>query len=348
MQMGLALIAFVLSIPWKRTAHSIRNVSLALWHKLRSEEDAPSKSNYLRVTKPTQNRSDEKDIKHAMKFDPASAIVPAVVEFQKAQCSFMLATNIAGLVVQKNGGLSPVSLQQLYNTYVFIKVIAIGGYLPITFGLITLRMLHKISWYLLALSVASVGVAIGDLYSERIFYPSPEDLTYLQRKSVIGGPTSCGGNNPVAWCYSRIGVNQYGFRTTNEGDGANDILTFSLVMIVLLMLEHFWNSTDHTNRKIRNFVFGSCIRRSIHDPSRRPEKILRWIWKFVVPLLVGIFVLIYLYCFAVFADDLNWFRVNEIYDSSWGFGQIVAILVWALPVIEYFWAMFRKCFLEGM
>ena len=56
----------------------------------------------------------------------------------------MLATNIAGLIVQKKGGLAPKSIQELYNTYVFIKVIAIGGYLPITFGLLTLRMLNKV------------------------------------------------------------------------------------------------------------------------------------------------------------------------------------------------------------
>lgn len=191
--MGLALTAFVLAMPWKIIAHRIRDVTLALWHKLRTGKEAPSKSKGLTVTTPAQEKCNERDTKSTLKFNPASAIIPAIVEFQKAQCYFMLATNIASLIVQNKGGLAPQSFQQLYNTYIFIKVIAIGGYLPVTFSLLMLRMLDKVGWYVLVLSVASVGVAIGDLYTERIFSPSPDDLTYLQSQSVQGGPTSCGG-----------------------------------------------------------------------------------------------------------------------------------------------------------
>lgn len=92
----------------------------------------------------------------------------------------MLATDIAGLIIQTIGGLALEIFQQLYNTYIFIKIIAIWGYLPIAFGLLTLRMLNKAGWYLLALFVAPVGAAIGNLYKKRkSFSPSSEDLTYL-------------------------------------------------------------------------------------------------------------------------------------------------------------------------
>lgn len=50
----------------------------------------------------------------------------------KAQCFFLLAKKIAGLVIQQSGGLAPESLQGLYNIYIFIKVIAIGGYFPLS------------------------------------------------------------------------------------------------------------------------------------------------------------------------------------------------------------------------
>lgn len=59
----------------------------------------------------------------------------------------MMATNIAGFVVEKKGGLDPDSLQELYETYIFIKVIAVGGYLPITFTLLNLHMIKELSWY---------------------------------------------------------------------------------------------------------------------------------------------------------------------------------------------------------
>lgn len=340
--MGLILIAFVLAIPYRNIAHSIHDAILALWHKSRPEKEASSKPKNPTVTKPGQIISEKEKKEHTLHFNPALAIVPALVEFQKAQCYFMLATNIASLVVQDKGGLTPESFQQLYNTYIFIKVIAIGGYLPITFGLLTLRMLNKVGWYILALSIASVGVAIGDLYTERNFSPSPDDLTYLQGQSVQGGPTSCGGNNPIAWCYNRIGVNYYGFRATNTGDGADAIIVFCLVTLGLLIIEHFWNSSDPTNRKIRNSIFRFSLAESKVDNFRRMKTVTSWLWRYTVPALFVIFVLIYLYCFAVFANDLNWFRENEIYDPTWGFGQIVAILVWASPLCEYFWESFRK------
>ena len=341
--MGLALIIFVLAIPWKKIAHSIRDATLALRHKLRPEKEAPSKSKGLTATKPAQKESDERDSKHTLKFDPASAIIPTVVEFQKAQCYFMLATNIAGLIVQTKGGLAPESSQQLYNTYIFIKVIAIGGYLPVTFGLLTLRMLNKVGWYLLALSTASVGVAIGDLHRQPNFRPSQDDLDYLQRISAgAGGPPSCGGYNLNAWCYNPIGVNYYGFNATNTGDGADVILGLCLVTLVLLIIEHFWNSPDRTNKKIRNSIFRSCLRESKADRFKRVNTVAPWLWRYVVPALFTVFVLIYLYCFAFFAYDLSWFSTNKIYDPSWGFGQIVAILVWAPPLCEYLWGSFRK------
>ncbi|KAK4695163.1 hypothetical protein P7C71_g2535, partial [Lecanoromycetidae sp. Uapishka_2] len=341
MQMGLVLIAFIVAIPYRKIAQNIHYSTLALWHKLRPGEEAQRKSKSQIVREHASKDRDGRDTEHTLKFEPGSAIIPAMVEFQKAQCFFMLATNIASLVVQSQGGLTPESFQQLYNTYIFIKVIAIGGYLPVTFGLLILRMLNKVGWYLLVLSAASVGVAIGDLYTHRNFSPSQDDVVYLQGQSQQGGPTSCGGNNPIAWCYNRIGFNSYGFRATNTGDGADDILAFCLVALGLLVLEHFWNSPDLTNRKIRNFCFRSCLTRSDTDRSGRLSAVARWLWRCVVPAIFTIFILIYLYCFAVFANDLDWFREHQIYDPTWGFGQIVAILVWAPPLCEYFWESFR-------
>ena len=72
---------------------------------------------------------------------------------------------------------------------------------------------------------------------------------------------------------------------------------------------------------------------------------IHWLKRFAVPLGFVCFVVGHLYCLAVFADDLNWFRVNKIYDPAWTFGQIVAILIWAPLVVQYFWDVsleFRK------
>ena len=343
MQMGLVLVAFVLAIPYRNIAHGIFGFLSATWHRTVRRKGSLDESKRLKDTESSGRGLREEVTSRTLTFDPASAILPAVVEFQKAQCYFMLATNIAGLVVQTVGGLELQSLQQLYNTFIFIKVIAIGGYLPITFGLLILRMLKKLSWYVLALSIASVGVAIGNLYKRQDFRPNPDDLSYLRQQSTQGGPSSCGNNNLLAWCYSRIGVESYNFRATNGADGADNILKFSLVVLGLLIIEHFWQSSDRTNRKIRDYLFRSCISRS--DSSRFPgsNRIFRWLSRLTVPIIIVVFVAMYLYFFAVFAVDLDWFRENKIYDPEWSFGQIVALMVWAPPIFEYFWESFRKC-----
>ena len=50
----------------------------------------------------------------------------------------------------------------------------------------------------------------------------------------------------------------------------------------------------------------------------------------------------YVYSFAAFMQGLRWFASNGVDSSSWSFGQIVAITVWAGPLCEYFHLEIRK------
>ena len=355
MQLRLALFAFIFSIPWRRGARSISNTTLALFRKSRpsavAREERLSNSNLDPVDDDDEDTSDLPHQKHASIFSPSEAVVPFVVEFQKAQCYFMLATNIASLVIQHRGGVDPGSFQQLYNTYIFIKVIAIGGYLPITFTLLTLRMLCKMGWLMLTLSIASVGVSIANLFTKRDFSPSQEDLAHLRDVSKTGGPQSCGGHNPIAWCYNRISIGSYVFGDTNEDDGAYDMLILCLIVLVILTLEHFFFSADATNRSTRNtllkpfFCWNNRHRRDIPAGGKRStptSRVLAVMKRFLNPLLFTVIILLYLYSLAYYANDLNWFRYKKIYDPKWGFGQVVAILVWVPPIFGFWWDSFRK------
>ena len=51
---------------------------------------------------------------------------------------------------------------------------------------------------------------------------------------------------------------------------------------------------------------------------------------------------LYVYWFSIFMSDLQWFAYNGVDSSSWSFGQIVAITVWASPLCEYFHLELRK------
>ena len=251
--MGIALLAFIMALPWISTAYYISVGALALQYANSKETTYTTLNERLRYGIASAKKR-KKGLGERRREHP-EALTSALVEFQKAQCFFMLATNIAGIKVQDEGGLDPTSLQQLYNTYIFIKSIAIGGYLPITFTLFTLHMLDKLSWYLLVLSASSIGVAIATLTMKGTFNPNLEDLKSISELyNSTTGPTSCGSHTITAQCYSAIPYDYSAFNEINTGDGADAILIFCLVTFAILILYHFFGSEDETNQKIRNWV----------------------------------------------------------------------------------------------
>ena len=62
-------------------------------------------------------------------------LTAALVEFQKAQCYFMIAVQIAAVATMSGSRLQPTSFQQLYNNWGAVHTISISGMLPITFTL---------------------------------------------------------------------------------------------------------------------------------------------------------------------------------------------------------------------
>ena len=199
-----------------------------------------------------------------------SRLAVALTDFQKAQCFFMLAINAAAQVVIRKGGLQPQSLKQIYNTYIFIKVLAISGFLPITFTLFTLHLIDMVSWYLMLLSALSVALSVVTLVTIGGFNPSPADMNDLASSYSTGGPSSCGNVQPAAYCYTPedssdyyYGYEEYsgGLNTSSVGDTAFRVLGFCLVVLLLLAADKSRiSSWPPTQRSMRWFVgrLGAC------------------------------------------------------------------------------------------
>ena len=327
MQVGLALLLFVLTIPLfsiiKRFRTSINYILRAL--SLQSESNR-AKQPYRSLAA----QSKEKNIE---------ALGKALEDFQKAQCFFMLATNIASLVTEKKGGLEPTSLQQLYNTYVLIKLIAIGGYLPITFTLLNLHIIKRLSWYLLTLSIVTIAVATASLKSGRsTFASTPEDFSQIKAAAALPGPKSCGHQNLVPWClYARQSGNYFGFNSSSSGNGANDILVICLITLVVIVVDHFCQSNDRRQRKINRWI----LRKLGIAASERLFPHAGTVLRLGTVAFHFIFFWLHIYCIYIFGVDLDWFRASKIYNPSWTFGQIVAILVWAPTLCDYLWDQIR-------
>ena len=128
-----------------------------------------------------------------------TSLTAALTDFQKAQCFFMLAVNIAALVNKVNGGLLPGTLQQLYDNYSLLASVAVSGYLPITTTLLALHMVDKVSGYLLVLSGCTVALSIAVVGAIGIFKPSPRDLDSI-RTHALQGPHQCGGVDLSVYC----------------------------------------------------------------------------------------------------------------------------------------------------
>ena len=181
-----------------------------------------------------------------------AALTSALVGFHKAQCFFVLAINIAAQVDRAKGDLEPQSLQQLYNTWVLIKSISIGGYLPVTFTLFTLHLVDLVSWYLLSLTILTASVSIATLITIGNFNPSDADIDSVRQASSTNGMTACGGHIPGAWCYIPNSMNHY--IDSDPSKGAYSMLGFCVFVLFLLMAKQFWadrHLLDIYRRKLR-------------------------------------------------------------------------------------------------
>ena len=179
----------------------------------------------------------------------------ALTDFQKAQCFFMLAINVAALVNKVNGGLTPVSLQQLHDNYSLLASVAVSGYLPITTTLLALHMVHMMSSYLLALSGCTVALSIATVAAIGNFNPSLGDLESIQAQASKGATYSqCGGFDLTVYC----------LRYQNDDLGNTyvwGILAYCLIVLFYMLAYHLNAFRHPSTNRIRPWVLcmASCM-----------------------------------------------------------------------------------------
>lgn len=258
----------------------------------------------------------------------------------------MLAIQIAAQVVQRKGGLQPNNLQQLYNTFVVIRSVSISGYLPVTFTLYALYSAGKTSWFLTILSGITITLSAVTKFSLSSFSPSQGDLEHLKN---IPGPTTCGNLDPSVYCLRAISTGGiYGFDMATGSWGASEIFAFCTLIFVLLILYQLWISEYQLLLKPRIWLMkiGPIERATTYTTAKIAAPRLQEVWQRLglssweaLTKLVNLAILaVYISCFVIFMENLRILNSPEfgmIDTSSWSFGQIVAITVWAGPIVEY-------------
>lgn len=130
----------------------------------------------------------------------------------------------------------------IYNTFFFLRLIGVGGFLPVSFTLFNLYLLDMLSWYLISLSTISYFLAVGTLVSVGSFSPTGEDIRYLQELASSGGPESCDGRQPGVYCYRNFRATDVS-GASNIGARAFNVFAFCIVVTLFLifMKTLFWH-----------------------------------------------------------------------------------------------------------
>ena len=301
-------------------------------------------------------------------------LTAAVVEFQKAQCYFMLAVQIAAMVTISLGQLQPTSLQQLYNNWVVVRVVSISGVLPVTFILLCLQSIGKRSWYLIILSAVTVGVSAGTFSMTGSFSPSKNDMAYLAElppPTPLSTIPDCGGHDPTLYCLER-----YLDGSELGSDSANVILIYSSIILGFLIIDNFTIAETTSYLRCRSWLERSVVYQKMLTFATRALSMTlqflthiytqlganrrywnpatpRWIlmlrnalavsiercrkeWRnIIICLLYATAWGFYIYYFSVLLNSYMSFLSFGMVNSAWNFGQIVGITVWAGPLVEY-------------
>lgn len=254
-----------------------------------------------------------------------------LVEFQEAQCFFMIACQAASLAANNNRSiLSPTNMVMVWADEALSGMIGAAGIYPIVLGLWTLQKMHMCSPWIFFLSTVTLIISEVVTYFSATF-PSIDELTPLGG----GWPGSCGDHPPpLIYC------------------GNPGFLVFaSAVEVFLLMLNPICLTVYGIVLIlwIRPYAKKILLSKKVLDsPSSfyvRVKRILSSEWlKWVDHILTTMIDLMnlgsagmYVYCFS------GMYKSGFISWGNWGFGQLIALTMWAPVFSKYFYWTICEC-----
>ena len=256
----------------------------------------------------------------------------------------MLAIDIATQIVLKTGTLNDGSakLQGLYNNYVLIGSISLGGLLPVSFTLLTLHSVGVRSWYLLTLSSCIIVLSAATLLTTGNFNPGPADLMKL-RNEVSGSFPACGLKDPSNSCLQTLTSMHI-----RQGSTGGPILVFMLIILVLIFSDYCRVQDTAMYKWVSQWGLQGLkiVSEMVQHPRDAPGHLFCYLQLDNTPsyashCLYFITWDIYLILWAYYLRSLG-VGASGIIVRTWTFGQIVAISVWAQPLFEYVKLLVRK------
>lgn len=271
--------------------------------------------------------------------------------FLKAQCYFSIPIAAATLVTDVFH-LDPL------NGYGFLPV-AINGFLAQTFTLLQLHRHKRFSLYVSALVFISWLLSTIILWAIIKYLTArpigTQDFEYRSLSQI----DSCGGSSALALCEQRMGGSplMYLFYHVVSKTGYGSTLLFGTTKIGNLIVPTIWVvCTMCLVILLGHQCFGSpglgfFVSR---NQSPRPTVRLRgcgWQDKFRYLFshpwtgTIGFYLVSCMFFLATAYQALLFYTylgLNLVDLSGWGFGQIIAMVVWAPVLADYFYLQFSK------
>lgn len=267
------------------------------------------------------------------------AMRTTVVDFQEAQCFFMVACQIAILTARTHiNVLEAFTMPALWANHAVAGMVSSAGILPIVMGTWILQQIRSHSVWMFIISAATVITSEIALYSNfnlpQIHQLAPVDTVW---------PSSCGGHRPpIVYCqnaYDNLSV--YG-PILAFGTYVNP---FCLVVFCLVEIQWLWEKIQKImdvqigKKSVNAWLYVGDIPDSIR---RRIERlnITRWgglIVRAFPYVYIGIVELLFIASIVI--DARAFWTIKElgfIKFDTWSFGQLVAITLWLPVVCKYF------------
>jgi hypothetical protein len=271
-------------------------------------------------------------------------LVTTAVDVQRAQCFFMLALQMAALIIlfHKGKGLGSSSLQQVTNNYYLIGCHSLGGTLPVSFLLACLHITDRRSWYTFILLLCTMAVSTTTLIYSRTRQVSEASIGKSPHQ-----PSTCGATNPTKYCLPfDNSEGTVSWMINHAGTTA-----YCWTVLILLFIDICLHSYPQTSRVVhysssQGGEVGSSRRHS--STASPPVAQSRWgsfanpfrTWKIWMAATHQVAEMGYFYGFSVYAMDLG--VMNFYVPRDWTFGQVIAITVWVPTVLEFVFLELRK------
>lgn len=265
----------------------------------------------------------------------AAALISGLVEFQKCQAFFAITLQATALAALVGDGImfDAKSIQQLHLTADLLGDVAATGIICLTFGLYILHAACKRSWYTTSLTVIAMILCLAVWIVTHMALPNLYKVSPAEHKLP-----ACGGMSPATFCLNRDGHGSTAFEAT--------CITICLLTTILMMFRQCKalhglrsrHSSVTTSSKPGSLRRVSTVATTKAKEMFSPVTTRVYNWRLeIAECVFGTMTLIMLIQ-LITSGEMRAMREKV----QWTFAQLIAVTIWAPPIIEYLYAALRK------